>query len=563
MLDQFEPRNPLYNVPRAWRLKGPLRVAALQRSLDEIVRRHESQRTTFGIRDGCPVQIILKTLHIPLATYDLAAIPPGEREEAVRRIVEDEMLRPFDLERGPLVRAYLVRLSCEDHVLLIVSHHIISDAWSAAVFSRELQTLYEAFSRGAVSPLPELELQYGDYAAYERQWLQGEVLEKYLAYWRQELAGAPPVLALPTDRPRSNARSFRGSCETVGLSGEISKLVKQLSRTEATTTFAVLMAAFQTLLWCYSGQTQIVVGTDVANRSAPEVESMLGFFVNILPIRTDFSGKPTFRDLLRRVRQCLLGAYAHQQFPFAKMVQEIQPGRGNRHNPLVQALFVFQNAPRTERALDGLQVNPFPLPVTSSKFDLAVFMAEGQDGLVGHWVYSTDLFERATILEISRRFQTLLEKIVVSPDTPLDNFDVLSVPEQSREDSERSQRGEDDDKLMALARPHISLEPEADVEHTPDRTSMEEAIMAIWCEVLERKRISVEENLFEIGGHSLIATQIAARLRSRLGLEIYVRMLFDHPTIRDLARAIDEGGNDLIASSGFEILPVPRIAAKE
>jgi len=563
MLDQFEPPNSLYNVPRAWRLKGPLQVAALQRSLDEIVRRHESQRTTFSIRNGRPAQIIANTLHIPLATYDLTALPSDESEQAGRGIIEDESLRPFDLERGPLVRAYLVRLSSEDHVLLIVSHHIISDAWSAAVCFRELTALYEAFSCGAVSPLPQPELQYGDYAVHERQWLQGEVLEKHLAYWRQELTGAPSELELPTDRPRSSARSFRGACETVRLSPRISKAVEQLSRAEATTPFTVLMGAFQTLLWHYSGQPQIVTGTDVANRNVPEVEGMLGFFVNILPIRADFSGNPTFRSLLQRLRQCLFGAYAHQQLPFAKMVQELQPARSNRHNPLVQALFVFQNTPRIEPALAGLHVERFSLPLTSSKFDLAVFMAEAQDGLVGHWVYSTDLFERATILDMSRRFEMLLECVVLNPDKRLDNFNVSSVERRSAQQFEPAQPRSDYDEPIVSAEGQVSTEPEGTAAYHAPRTRMEADIAAIWCEVLQRERIGVEENLFDIGGHSLIATQIAARLRSRLRLEIYVRMLFDHSTIRGLARAIEQNGNDLISGTDLEIKPVTRVAAKE
>src|SRR5581483_7284935 len=223
--DQFEPRSPLYNIPRAWRLKGSLNPQALQRSLNEIVRRHESQRTTFAMRDGRPVQIIVNIAHIPLATYDLASLPLEEREEAARQIIEDESLRPFDLERGPLVRAHLVRLAEADHVLLLVSHHIISDAWSAAVFFRELSALYGAFSSGAENPLPELELQYADHAVHERDWLKGAVLEKYVSYWRKELAGAPPLLALPTDHPRSHARSFRGSYERARMSPDIARAV--------------------------------------------------------------------------------------------------------------------------------------------------------------------------------------------------------------------------------------------------------------------------------------------------------------------------------------------------
>ena len=562
MLDQFEPRNALYNIPRAWRLKGPLNQVALSRALNETVRRHESQRTTFAVRDGRPVQVISETLHIPLATYDLSALPGEKSEGAGRCILEDEAARPFDLERGPLVRACLVQLAPEDHLLLLVSHHIITDAWSANLLFRELTIAYQAFLQGEASPLPEVEIQYADYAVFEREWLQGDVLEKHLSFWRQELAGAPMVLALPTDRPRSNVRSFRGRCETVRVSQPITHAVKQLAQAEATTPFAVLMAAFHALLWSYSGQPQIIVGTDVANRVTPEVESLVGFFVNILPIKTDFSQNPTFGQLLRDLRQRLLSAYAHQQFPFARMVQELQPERSNRHNPLVQALFVLQNTPRAERELAGLQVDPFPLPLQSSKFDLALFMTEDRDGFAGHWVYSTDLFGRDTIVEMSRRFERLLETVVNNPETGLNIFSAQCREEKTEPDSQCSELDIDNRNRMVFARQQTRPRPDPALDHGTPHKAMEDVLTAIWCEVLERDRIDVDESLFEIGGHSLTATQIASRLRSRLGLEIYVRMIFDHPTIRGLARAIDDSSSELAADADV-IAPVPRVAAED
>ena len=561
--DQFEPHNPLYNIPRAWRLKGPLHVAALQRSLNEIVRRHESQRTTFSIQGERPVQIIAKSLHIPIARYDLASLPEEEREEAGRRIIEDEALRPFDLERGPLVRAHLIGLSDDDHLFLIVSHHIISDAWSAGVFFRELQALYEAFSNGAESPLPAVRIQYGDYAVHERQWLQGEVLEKHAAYWRQELGGAPPLLVLPTDRPRSASRTFRGRLEKVRLSADVSKSVKQMSRSEGTTPFTVLIGAFQTLLWCYSGQPQIVVGTDFAGRNAPEVEDVLGFFVKVLPIRADFSGEPTFRKLLGRVRQSLLGAHAHAQLPLAKIVQEVQPARSSSHNPVVQALFVYQNAPATERSLSGLQVEPFDVPVTSSKFDLAVFVAEEQDAFVGSWTYSVDLFERATILEMGRRFETLLQGLILSPDKPLSRFERYVSDGKPPEDNGHTNRSDDHRTPLDDSGPQAAAGRESTADYTSPQSPMEESIAKVWCEVLGLERIGIDENLFEAGGHSLVATQIAARLRSRFGLAIYVRTLFDYPTVRELARLIEKGGNELMDGLYGKIERVPRLPAKQ
>jgi amino acid adenylation domain-containing protein len=560
--DQFEPHNPLYNIPRAWRLKGPLQVAALQRSLNEIVRRHESQRTTFAIQGERPVQVIAKSLHIPIARYDLTSLPAEDRKDAGRRIIEDEAIRPFDLERGPLVRAHLIGFSDDDHVFLMVLHHIISDAWSAGVFFRELKALYEAFLSGAESPLPTVRIQYGDYAVHERQWLQGEVLEKHAAYWRQELAGAPPLLELPTDRPRFGARSFRGSLETMRLSPDVAQSVKQLSRLEGTTPFTVLMSAFQTLLWRHSGQSQIVVGTDFANRNTPEVEEMLGFFVNVLPIRADFSGDPTFRNMLGRVRQSLLGAHAHHQLPLAKIVQEVQPTRSSSHNPVVQALFVYQNAPATEQSLSGLQVGPFDVPVTSSKFDLAVFVAEERDALVAHWTYSVDLFERATILEMGRRFETLLQELILNPDKPLGCFERYVSDGNPPQDAGPTKCSDDHRAPLEATGPQAGAGRDARADCILPESPMEETIAGVWCEVLGLERIGVDENLFEIGGHSLVATQIAARLRSRFGLAIYVRTLFDHPTVRELARLIEKGGNELMDGLYGKIERVPRIPAK-
>jgi acyl carrier protein len=410
--------------------------------------------------------------------------------------------------------------------------------------------------------LPTVRIQFGDYAVHERQWLQGEVLEKHAAYWRQELAGAPPLLELPTDRPRFGARSFRGSLETMRLSPDVAQSVKQLSRLEGTTPFTVLMSAFQTLLWRHSGQSQIVVGTDFANRNTPEVEEMLGFFVNVLPIRTDFSGDPTFRNMLGRVRQSLLGAHAHHQLPLAKIVQEIQPTRSSSHNPVVQALFVYQNAPATEQSLSGLQVCTFDVPVTSSKFDLAVFVAEERDAFVAHWTYSVDLFERATILEMGRRFEALLQELILNPDKPLGCFERYVSDGNPSQDADPTNCSDDHRAPLDATGPQAGASREATTDCILPQSPMEESIAAVWCEVLGIERIGIDENLFEIGGHSLVATQIAARLRSRFGLAIYVRTLFDHPTVRELARLIEKGGNELMDGLYGKIERVPRIPAK-
>ncbi len=456
VLDQIEPNNPLYNIPRTLRLRGALLTEALEKALNEIVRRHESQRTTFAVKDGHPVQVIAPTLTIPLVLQDLTSQPETEREEEARRIAIDEVMRPFDLATGPLVRAHLLRLAKEDHVLLLTMHHIISDAWSAGIFLQELTALYEAFRNGGPSPLPELALQYADYAAQERRWLQGEVLQKQLAFWREHLKGVPAVLELPLDHPRPKVRTFSGSCETLHVPLETLRALKDFSRQEGATPFMTLMAAFQTLLSRYSGEEHIVVGTDLANRTTRETERMIGFFINLMAVRTDLSGNPTFRELLGRVREGLLESYAHQEIPFPKIVQELQPERSATHNPIVQVLFVMQNIPRAKRELAGLQLDYFEVPITTSKFDMAVFVAEKPDELVGYWIYSTELFEQTTIQRMSRHFGTLLQSAVAQPDSRLSALAMLSPEELEQQEAEKKQRKQSQFRKLRATAPEAN-----------------------------------------------------------------------------------------------------------
>jgi amino acid adenylation domain-containing protein len=453
VLDQMEPNNPFYNISRSLRLKGTLQTEAVEKALNEIVRRHESQRTTFALQDGHPVQKILPFLTIPLELQDLSDLPESEREDEARRIAGDEATRPFDLAMGPLLRARLLRLGNEHHVLLLNMHHIISDAWSADILLQELGVLYDAFCGGRPSPLPELAVQYADYAVHERQWLQGEVLEKQLAFWRKQLKRVPPVLELPLDRPRPSARSFQGACEMLRIPQESLRTLNELARQNGATLFMILMAGFQALLYRYSGQDQIVVGTDLANRTTPETERMIGFFINLMAVRTDLSGNPTFRELLRRVREGLLGSYAHQEVPFLKIVQDIQPERSATHNPIVQVLFVMQNIPRANRELAGLQMEPFEVPVTTSKFDMAVFVAERAGELIGYWVYSTELFDQPNIQRMVRHFGSLLQSAVSQPDARLSALSMLSPEEADQHEAEKKQRKQSQLKKLKTTSP--------------------------------------------------------------------------------------------------------------
>ena len=310
--DQLEPASASYRLSMVRRLGGRLDVQALERSLNEIVRRHESLRTTFPAVDGQPVQAVLSSLAVALPVVDLREVPSDEREGQARQMATEELLRPFDLAKGPLLRPMLLSLDAEDHVLVVALHHIVSDGWSMGVLSRELSTLYEAYSAGRPSPLPELPIQYADFAVWQRQWLQGAVLDKQLVYWREQLDGSPALLSLPTDRPRPLIQTYRGARQSLTIPQALSESLKALSIEEGATLFMTLLAALQVLLYRYTGQEDIVVGTPIANRNREEIEGLIGFFVNTLVMRSDLSGNPTFRELLGQVREVCLGAYEHQ-----------------------------------------------------------------------------------------------------------------------------------------------------------------------------------------------------------------------------------------------------------
>ncbi|MBA3246893.1 MAG: hypothetical protein H0T63_02280 [Pyrinomonadaceae bacterium] len=442
-LDQLGPASPLYNHPSAIRLNGVLSVEALHQTLNGIVARHEILRTTFATVDEQPVQIITPTLGVPLPVIDLSELPETEREAEAQRLVREEAQRPFDLAQGPLLRTSLLRLGSEEHILLLALHHIISDGWSTGVFFQEIAALYEAFSTGKPSPLPALPIQYADYAVWQREWLQGEVLEKHLSYWREHLVGAPAVLELPVDRPRPAAQGFRGACQSIALSQSLTQALKSLSLREGVTLFMTLLAAFQTLLLRYTGQKDIVVGTDVAGRTQAETEKLIGLFVNHLVLRTDLSGDPSFRELLRRVREVALGAYAHQDVPFEKLVEALNPKRSLSHTPLFQVLFTLMNAPLPSPRLPGLTLLPVTINNSMAKYDLTLFMDEAEQSLTGTFEYNADLFAAPTVAKMAGHFATLLESVVARPDARLSELcETLTEDEKRRRIVEKKEREE-------------------------------------------------------------------------------------------------------------------------
>jgi len=432
-LDQLKPGNSTYNIPAAMRLRGPLNVAALEQSLNEIVRRHEALRTTFASVEGQPIQIISPPEPFTLSIADLRQLPETEREPEARRLATEEARRPFDLAQGPLLRTTLLRLGEEEHVLLLTMHHIVSDGWSMGILFRELSTLYEAFSAGKPSPLPELPIQYADFAVWQLQWLQGEVLEAQLAYWRKQLAGAPSMLELPTDRPRPTVQTYRGDRQSVVLSKTLSEALKALSQGEGVTLFMTLLAAFKALLYRYIGQDDIVVGTPIANRNRVETEGLIGFFVNTLVLRTNLSGNPSFRELLGRVRGVTLEAYAHQDLPFEKLVEELQPERDLSRTPLFQVFFNMLNIEGLGLKLRGLTVERLPPSEPDSKFDLTLYAREQNEGIYLRLVYNADLFDATTITRMLGHFQTLLQSIAAHPEQRLSRLPLLTESEQHQQ----------------------------------------------------------------------------------------------------------------------------------
>jgi amino acid adenylation domain-containing protein len=432
-LDKLEQGSSFYNLPSTVRICGAtLNVSALEKSLRQVTQRHEVLRTTFTIIEGQPMQVISPESHFALPLSDLGHLPPTQRNAEAQRLAREEALRPFDLSTGPLVRARLLRLATEEHVLLLSMHHIVSDGWSIGVLIREVAALYEAYASGGESPLAELSLQYGDYAVWQREWLQGEVLEQQLAYWRQQLADAPPVLELPTDYPRPAVKTFNGAALSLMLPRSLSEEMQGLSRVEGVTLFMSLLAAFQLLLWRYSGQEEIAVGTPVAHRTRAETEELIGFFVNTLVLRTDVSGNPSFRELVRRVREVALGGYAHQDVPFEKLVEELAPERNLSFTPLFQVMFAMQNTPLPEMELGGLQLSVLETERETAKFDISLAMWETAEGLEGSLEYNTDLYEEATMHRLLRHFQTLLEGIVANPDARIADLALLTASEQQR-----------------------------------------------------------------------------------------------------------------------------------
>ncbi|HEY6349975.1 MAG TPA: amino acid adenylation domain-containing protein [Candidatus Angelobacter sp.] len=428
--DQFEPASFAYNLLTAVSLSGAFDVTALQKAFDEIVRRHESLRTTFDFRDGQPVQIIHDHHSIPLRHIGTMHLPEGEQRQQVQDLLCEQALQPFDLRKGPLLRASLVQQATDRHVLVMAMHHIVSDAWSMNVLVSEITMFYRAFAGGSVPDLPPLPVQYADFAVWQRNWLQGEVLAQQLEYWKTQLGTAPAMLELPADRPRPAVQTYNGADFTFGFSPALSQSLKALCRKEDATLYMVLLACFKILLHRYTGQQEIIVGSPIANRQRKELEGLIGFFINTLAVRTTIVGDLSFREYLERVREAALGAYAHQDLPFEYLVEQFHPERNLSHSPLVQVIFSFEAAPMQPREIPGLEVTILDKENKAAKFDLSLYASDRGPEIVGTFEYNVDLFNKETVERMAGHLLTILAAAVSNPAQRISEFPLLTRHER-------------------------------------------------------------------------------------------------------------------------------------
>ena len=443
-IDQFG-SGAAYNMPQLLDLKGPLNLSALQQTLQEIVRRHESLRTTFEVNEGVPYQVIHPNMTVDFSIIDLRTSAPDKQKAEVKRLTNAEANRPFDLSHDVMLRAMVLKLSdivlqdvtqndtvANHHILLLTTHHIASDGWSLGLLVQEIAGLYAAFNEKKPSPLPELPIQYADFAVWQRNYLQGAVLEQQLNYWKGQLANAPELLQLPTDRPRPTHQSYRGDVVRLELDVQLTQLLRTLSREQGTTLYMTLLAAFQILMSRYTGQSDIIIGSPIANRNRQEIEPLIGFFVNTLALRADLERSVSFLDVLAQAQESTQAAYEHQDIPFERLVEELQLTRSLDHAPLVQVLFALQNAPMEAFALSGVHVTTLELVFETTRFDVEMHLWEVDDYLQGECIYNTDLFDKTTIERMVGHFQTLLKGIVANPDESIARLPLLTEYEKNQ-----------------------------------------------------------------------------------------------------------------------------------
>ncbi|MEH2057529.1 MAG: amino acid adenylation domain-containing protein [Nostoc sp.] len=542
-LNELVPNHAFYNVSEAFRLRGVLNSTILEQSLNEIINRHEILRTTYSSLKGQPIQIVHSTFPIKLLVVNLQGLSPDDRESQIRQLILEEAQRPFDLVQGPLLRTTLLQLSSEEHIFLLNLHHILCDDWSLSVLFEELSTLYPAFSTGNPSPLPDLAIQYADFAAWQRQWLQGEILDNQLPYWQQHLSGNLPILELPTDYPRPLEPRYQGARQSVLIPKSVTDALNVLSRQEGATLFMTLLAAFQTLLFRYTGQEDILVAAPISNRHRSELEGLIGFLLNTLVLRTNLSDSPSFRQLLVRVREVALWGYSYQDLPFEKLVDALQIERDLNQNPLISVMFHLQNTPKPQLTVPGLTMNRLEIDNGTSKFDLYLELRETAAGISGNLEYNTDLFKAETIALMVENFSTLLQSIVSNPDQTISNFPLLSFPGDRQ--TQRIYNGNID--IPSLLEPEMDRS-DLEAAFVAPRTPIEEQMAEIWSRVLAIEEVGIHDNFFELGGNSLLASQLIFFVRETFQLDLPLKSLFEKSTIEALAQVIERVRRDGVST---------------
>jgi len=528
LLDQLQPGNTSLNMPLALRLEGELNVDALEQTLNEIVFRHEVLRTTFAIENGKPVQVIAPETSLELERLDLSELSESEREERANVLVTDEAHVSFKLTHGPLFKAKLLRLATREYILLLTLHHIICDGWSNGVLVRELGEIYAALSQGRPSPLPELPIQYADFALWQQEWLESEAFDEQLAYWKGQLGSELSALDIPTDFPRNKTRTSYGAIESLLLPRPLTRALKTLSLREDVTPFMIFLAAFNVLLHRYSGQNSIIVGSPTANRIQSETEGLIGAFANTLLLKTDLSGYLSLGETLQQVKEVSLGAFSNQTLPFEKLVERIKPAQSRNRNQLFQVLFIFQTAFMQPVELSDLTITPMRSVSPGSIFDLSLGVVERAEGTRLQMEYNTDLFEGDTIKRMLGQLQSILHVFVTDIRQKISELPVSPLP--------RSAPGELDVRAPQVTGA-ISQIAGQESNLGDDVVSI---LKGIWQDVLHVTSVNVNDDFFEIGGHSLLATKLFDQINKKFGVNLPLATLFEATTIERLSHIIRE-----------------------
>ena len=530
-LDQLQPGNTAFNIAVRFRLKGPLRVDILERSLQDIVARHEALRTVFAVQDGVPVQVIAPRVLVPLVRDDLLRVG-GETERRARAetLAGDEARRRFDLAKGPLIRTRLLQRDDDEHMLLVTIHHIVADGWSIGILTQELAALYDAHCRGTAPAVPELTIQCGDFAIWQEEWMRSQDLNDQIAYWKRQLADLP-LLEVATDRPRGPTQTFRGSIESILLSRSLTDELEALSNREKVTTFMVMLASFQILLRHLTSLEDVFVGSVFAGRPRVELESLIGMFINPIVLRTDLSGDPSFTHLLTRVRETVLTGFANQDVPFERVVEAIQPRRDPSRSPVFQINFIFQKDFVRPFEVSGLTLTAIPSVSPGAIYDLNFFMVERADGWRASCEYNTDLYHLASVRRMLGEFREVLELIAAKPAGRVSEFKPKAPEKQATTPSVNGK------PVETIPQALIPSE-QAKSAYVAPRNLVETQLVEMWEHVLGSHGISVVADFFDLGGHSLLAARLLAQVQRVFEIKLSLAALLEAPTIEALANRI-------------------------